>query len=105
MEFGLDRFELAQRHAAQGQAGMQLGQSGRDLLRDCTELIHVVSCKVVALCELWLDSVLVLVTSTDTNSFRSSYVHASAFSDWTASTGVALRKQPCELGRENVTQQ
>ena len=29
VEFGLDRFELAQRHAMQGQAGMQLGQSGR----------------------------------------------------------------------------
>ena len=28
VEFGLDRFELAQRHAMQGQAGMQLGQSG-----------------------------------------------------------------------------
>eukprot|EP00434_Breviolum_minutum_P009356 symbB.v1.2.008245.t1/scaffold515.1/size193321/7 len=31
VEFGLDRFELAQRHAAQGQAGMQLGQSGRPM--------------------------------------------------------------------------
>lgn len=29
VEFGLDRFELAQRHALQGQPGMQLGQSGR----------------------------------------------------------------------------
>jgi hypothetical protein len=28
VEFGLDRFELAQRHALQGQPGMQLGQSG-----------------------------------------------------------------------------
>ena len=28
MEFGLDRFELAQRHALQGQPGTQLGQSG-----------------------------------------------------------------------------
>jgi len=31
VEFGLDRFELAQRHAMQGQAGMQLGQSGDPL--------------------------------------------------------------------------
>ena len=31
VEFGLDRFELAQRHAAQGQAGMQLGQSARPM--------------------------------------------------------------------------
>ncbi|CAJ1399899.1 unnamed protein product [Effrenium voratum] len=31
VQFGLDRFELAQRHAAQGQAGMQLGQSGRPM--------------------------------------------------------------------------
>eukprot|EP00913_Durusdinium_trenchii_P001525 g1412.t1 len=31
VEFGLDRFELAQRHAMQGQAGMQLGQSGRPM--------------------------------------------------------------------------
>ena len=29
VEFGLDRFELAQRHALQGQPGMQLGQSGQ----------------------------------------------------------------------------
>lgn len=29
--FGLDRFELAQRHALQGQPGMQLGQSGTAL--------------------------------------------------------------------------
>lgn len=31
VEFGLDRFELAQRHALQGQTGMQLGQSGRPM--------------------------------------------------------------------------
>jgi len=31
VEFGLDRFELAQRHALQGQPGMQLGQSGRPM--------------------------------------------------------------------------
>eukprot|EP00440_Ansanella_granifera_P051448 gb/GFBE01055774.1/.p1 GENE.gb/GFBE01055774.1/~~gb/GFBE01055774.1/.p1 ORF type:complete len:1053 (+),score=292.89 gb/GFBE01055774.1/:1-3159(+) len=33
VEFGLDRFELSQRHAIQGQAapGMQLGQSGRPM--------------------------------------------------------------------------
>ena len=31
VEFGLDRFELAQRHAMQGQAGMQLGQSARPM--------------------------------------------------------------------------
>lgn len=31
VEFGLDRFELAQRHALQGQTGMQLGPSGRPM--------------------------------------------------------------------------
>ncbi|CAJ1358503.1 unnamed protein product [Effrenium voratum] len=31
VEFGLDRFELSQRHALQGQPGMQLGQSGRPM--------------------------------------------------------------------------
>ena len=37
---------------------------------------------------------------TESNLFRSPDVHASTFSDWTASTGVALRKQPCEVGRK-----
>ena len=31
VQFGLDRFELAQRHALQGQAGMPLAQSGRPM--------------------------------------------------------------------------
>ena len=44
MEFGLDRFELAQRHALQGQPGMQLGQSG--------EVGHGVEAQLVTLVTL-----------------------------------------------------
>ena len=50
VEFGLDRFELSQRHALQGQPGMQLGQSGRQFGRGPTRRVALEAFVFLPIC-------------------------------------------------------